>query len=29
MKTYGNACEAAMAGTGVMYNKVCPTIAVP
>jgi hypothetical protein len=29
MKTYGNACQAAAAGTGVMYNRVCPPIAVP
>jgi hypothetical protein len=29
MKTYGNSCEAAMAGTGIMYNKACPPIATP
>jgi len=28
-KTYSNACQAGLAGTGVMYNKVCPPIAVP
>jgi hypothetical protein len=26
-KTYSNACIAAIAGTGVMYNKACPTAA--
>jgi len=25
-KTYSNDCVAAAAGTGVMYNKVCPTL---
>jgi hypothetical protein len=28
-KTYSNACQAAVAGTGILYNKACPATAAP